>query len=242
MYTQNKPAKTKRYSHNHEGHRQRLKVDYAHDCNLDRFHPHQVLELLLFYIIPQKDTNEIAHELINRFGSLEAVLNADRSELEKIDGIKGEASLYLTLFNSLERCRRMNSPDLPEVLDKPEKLIAYLKPQYYNKDKEVSMIVCLDSRCRVIGCYDIIEGASNFTAFDPRKVMDIVIRSNAAKVVLSHNHPSGDSTPSRNDVETTGAIIRMLTQVGVKVCDHIIISPEGDTAMSTIPKFMMMFK
>jgi len=241
MDTQNKTPKPNGYSHSHAGHRKRLKADYAKDGSFDKFHPHKVLELLLFYVIPQKDTNEIAHRLIDRFGTLEAVLNADRSELEKIDGIKGEASLYLTLFNNLERYRRMNSPQLPAILDTPGKMIEYVRPLYYNKNKEISMIICLDSKCRVIGCYDILEGTSNFTAFDPRKVMDAVIKSNASKVILSHNHPSGDSKPSRNDIETTGAIIRMLTQIGVKVCDHIIISPEGDTALSTVPKFMMMF-
>lgn len=241
MDTQNKTDKAKKYSHSHAGHRQRFKDKYVKNGGFDGLPAHEVLELLLYYVIPQKNTNDIAHALIDKFGSLEAVLSASREELETVSGIKGEASLYLTLFNSLERYRRMNSPEVPETLDAPDKMIQYLKPQYYGKNNEISMLVCLDSKCRVIGCHTILEGAMNYTAFDPRKVMDIVIRSNAPRVILSHNHPVGGPNPSRNDVETTGAIIRMLSQIGVKVVDHIIISPEGEVAMSTLPKYMMMF-
>lgn len=240
QYKPNKP--TGRYDHNHEGHRQRLKETYAKDGSFDRFHPHEVLELLLFYVIPQKDTNELAHKLINRFGSLEAVLTADRNELMKVDGIKEEASLFLTMFDNFERYRRLNQPDAPQILNTSEKIIEYIEPYYYGKTNEVSMLLCLDRMCRVIGCHTILDGTINYTSLNPRKILDIVISTNAPCVVLTHNHPVGSPKPSAHDVETTKALIRMLTQIEVKVLDHIIVSPSGSLAMSKDPKYMMMFK
>ncbi|MBR5773648.1 MAG: hypothetical protein IKY44_02230 [Clostridia bacterium] len=229
------------YSHNHGGHRQRRKIDYLRDGNFDGFHPHEVLEFLLFYIIPQKDTNQIAHELLNRFGSLEAVLTADRNELMKVDGIKEEASLFLTVFDALERYRGMNKPDLPQVLNSSEKIIEYIKPHYHGKTTEVSMLICLDKACRVIGCHTILDGTINFTSLNPRKILDIVISTNAPCVVLTHNHPMGNPTPSQHDIETTRTLIRMLSQIEVKVLDHVIISPGGELSMAKDPRYMMMF-
>lgn len=243
MDTQNKNSKvTGKVTHDNWGHRERLRDRYMVTRNFDAFAPHEVLEMLLFYIIPQKDTKPIAKELLRTFdNSLEKVFNADIDRLKKIDGIKEEAGLFLSLFGSLHRFIELNRADLPEILNTPDKTIEYVRSQYSNETTEVSKIVCLDSNCRVMGCHVVREGVVNYTALDPRKIMDIVLRCNAPKVILCHNHPVGDSTPSQNDIESTKAIIRMLTQIGVKVLDHIIISPQGNTAMSVIPKFMMMF-
>ena len=243
MDTQNKKSKaTVEKTHNNWGHRERLRERYMVTRNFDAFAQHEVLEMLLFYIIPQQDTKPIAKDLLNAFdNSLEKVFNADIDRLKMISGIKEEAGLFLSLFGSLRRFMELNRKDLPDVLNSPDKMIEYVKSRYSNETNEVSKLVCLDSNCRIMGCHTILESSMNYTAFDPRKILDIALRTNAPKVILSHNHPVGDATPSQNDVEATRSIIRMLTQVGVKVVDHIIISPNGETAMSTIPKYMMMF-
>lgn len=244
MDTQNKSGKAnENKTHDNWGHRERLRERYMVTENFDAFAPHEVLEMILFYIIPQKDTKPIAKELLSAFdNSLENVLNADIDRLKAIKGIKKEAALFLSLFGSLNRFIQLNRKDLPEILNSPDKMIEYVKSRYSNESNEVSKLICLDSNCRVMGCHTILEGTINFTSLEPRKIMDIVLRSNAPRVILSHNHPVSDSTPSQNDVEATRAIIRMLSQIGVKVLDHIIISPAGETAMSTIPKYMMMFR
>lgn len=244
MDTQNKSGKaTKKITHDNWGHRERLRERYMVTENFDAFATHEVLEMLLFYIIPQKDTKPIAKDLLKTFGnSLEKVLTADIDRLKMVNGIKEEAALFLSLFGSLHRFMELNRKDLPEVLDSPDKMIKYIKSKYPNESNEVSKLICLDSNCRVMSCHTVLEGTINYTSLDPRTIMDIVLRSNAPRVILSHNHPVSDSTPSQNDVESTRAIIRMLSQIGVKVLDHIIVSPEGATAMSTIPKYMMMFK
>ncbi len=243
MDTRNKNGNTAtKLPHNHYGHRMRLKERYAREKNFDNFQPHEVLELLLFYVIPQRDTNAIAHELIDRFGSLEAVLNAPLKELEKVPWIKGSASLYLSLFNNLERFRQMNNDDLPDVLNSSEKIIEYIKPQYYGETTEVSRLICLSRDCRVLGCHKILEGTISYTSLNPRNIIDVVFRCNAPCVVLVHNHPVGSPMPSQNDVETTRSLIRLLSQIEVKVIDHIIISPAGECSMARMPKYMMMFE
>ncbi len=232
---------TSKFNHPHGGHRQRLKQRFLKEGSFDNFQPHEVLELLLFYVIPQRDTNKIAHDLINRFGSLEAVFSASMDELQKVDWIKEEASLFIKIFNSLDRFRKLNSGDLPDILNTSEKVIEYLKPHYHGKSNEVSMLLCLDRQCRVMGCHTILEGTINYSALNPRKIMDIVLRCNAPCVVLAHNHPVGSPTPSRNDVDSTKTIIRMLSQIEVKVIDHVILSPNGECSMAQEPKYMMMF-
>lgn len=234
---------TKTRSHNNWGHRQRLKTRYLKEGNFDAFATHEVLELLLFYVIPQKDTKPIAKALLEHFdGSLERVFSAPIDELKKVKGIKDEAGLFLTLFNSLERFRKLNSEKLPDRLNSSEKVIEYLKPHYYGKTTETSMLLCLDRQCRVIGCHMIQEGTINYTALNPRKIMDIVLRCNAPCVILSHNHPVGGPTPSQNDIESTRTIIRMLSQIEVKVIDHVIISPNGECSMADTARYAMMFK
>lgn len=229
-------------SHSHSGHRQRLKQLFLDEGNFDNFQPHQVLELLLYYVIPQRDTNEIAHNLIDRFGSVEGVLNASAEELQEIAWVKQEASTYLKLFDALERYRRLNSNKIPIKLDAPEKVIEYLKPRYYGKKNEVSMITCVDRNCNVMGCYTLLEGTINFTSINARKVLETTIRSNAPCVILSHNHPVGSPKPSQADIESTRAIIRLLSQVEVKVLDHVILSPDGEFSMAQSSRFALMFK
>ena len=234
-------SNNKSVAHSHAGHRQRLKQLFLDSGNFDNFQPHQVLELLLYYVIPQRDTNDIAHKLIDRFGSVEGVLNASVDELQEIAWIKQEASTYLKLFDALERYRRLNSNSVPVKLDKPEKVIEFLKPRYYGKKNEVSMITCVDRACNVMGCYTLLEGTINFTSINTRKVLETTIRSNAPCVILSHNHPVGSPNPSQSDVESTRAIIRLLSQVEVKVLDHVILSPNGEFSMAQSLKYAMMF-
>lgn len=226
-----------------QGHRKRLKARYANSMSFDSFAPHEVLEMLLFYVIPQKDTKAIAKELLAAFdNSLDNVLNADVEQLKKVKGIKEEASLFLTVFNRLEQYRGLHCRKAPEVLNKPEKVIEYLRPYYRCKKTEASMVICLDRECRPKGCYTIMEGTVNFTSLNPRRILEIVLKYDSPCVILSHNHPAGSPTPSQNDIETTRSIIRMLSQIEVKVLDHVILSPSGELSMANNSKYAMMFR
>ena len=225
----------------HRGHRQKVKERFSRDgfC-FDSFQPHEVLEILLFYVIPQKNTNDIAHRLIDEFGSLENVFSASESQLRTVKGIKNESARYLKIFNALNRYRDLTK-NVPDRLLSVKDMVDYIKPKFSGKTDEMSLIVCLDSKHCVKECRTVLEGQINYTSIDLRRVLDIALSSNATDIILAHNHPFGVPTPSVNDIETTKYLRKILMQVSIRMIDHIIISPQGEYSMVSDPKYRDIF-
>ena len=210
----------------HSGHRQRLKTRFL-DSGLDTFTDVQALELLLFYAIPQKDTNPIAHALLDRFGSLSQVLDAEIEELEKILGSSSHAATLLRLVTELGRFYQVDSAQRTEVLTSLDACGAYLVPRFFGRKLETVFLLCLDAKCKVLCCRQIGEGSVNAASISVRKVVEAALSANATSVVLAHNHPSGVALPSADDVQTTRRIAAALSAVEVRLIDHIVVA-EGD--------------
>lgn len=208
----------------HDGHRQRLKERFQ-KSGLDNFEEHQVLELLLFYCIPRQDTNPIAHALLNRFGSLSAVLDAPVEELEKVPGIGSSAANFLTLMTALWRYYLVNkSMQTETILSSIDKCGDYLVPFFSGRRNETVFLLCLDAKCKVLCCREVGEGSVNSAAVPIRKLVEIAMASNASSVVLAHNHPSGLAIPSGEDVNTTRRVATALDAVEIALVDHIIVA------------------
>lgn len=214
----------------HKDHRQRVKARFAAE-GLDAFNEHQVLELLLFYAIPQRDTNEIAHNLINRFGSLSQVIDAPVKELVKVDGIAENAALFLSLIKQLDRYYHVNRAMKVSILSSLHECGEYLVPFFNGRDYEVVFLLCLDAKCKVLSCRMVEEGSVNCTEVSIRKIVDIALTDRATSVILAHNHPSGFATPSAEDVAMTIKIAKALQYVDVKLIDHIIVADDDYTSM-----------
>ena len=210
----------------HKGHRQRLKRRFL-ETGLDSFTDVQALELLLFYAIPQKDTNPIAHALLNRFGSLSQVLDADAEELEKVPGISDHAATLLRLVTQLGRFYQVDTAQRTEALTSIDACGAYLVPHFFGRKVETVFLLCLDAKCKVLCCREIGEGSVNAASISVRKVVEAALSANATSVVLAHNHPSGVALPSADDVQTTRRIAAALSAVEVRLIDHIVVA-EGD--------------
>ena len=210
----------------HDGHRKRLRQRYLTQ-GLEGFQPHEALELLLFYAIPRRDTNEIAHALLSRFGSLSGVLEAPRTELLKIDGMGESAADLLLLFVQMERRHMMDRGSVETILDTTYKCAQYLAPRFIGEPEEVVYLLCLDAKCKVLDCSLVHRGAVNMTAISARKIVKTALDHNATSVVVAHNHPSGLALPSREDRETTAALKAALNAVGVALVDHVIVA-DGD--------------
>lgn len=210
----------------HKGHRQRLKSRFL-ETGLDSFTDVQALELLLFYAIPQKDTNPIAHALLDRFGSLSQVLDADVEELEKVSGISDHAATLLRLVTELGRFYQVDSAQRTEALTSLDACGAYLVPRFFGRKVETVFLLCLDAKCKVLCCREIGEGSVNAASISVRKVVEAALSSGATTVVLAHNHPSGVALPSADDVQTTRRVAAALSAVEVKLIDHIVVA-EGD--------------
>lgn len=210
----------------HKGHRERLKQRFLEE-GLDNFTDIQVLELLLFYAIPRSDTNPIAHALLDHFGSLSQVLEADVEDLKKIPGIKGHAATLLALVIDLCRYYQVNCAQQTEILTTLDACGRYLVPRFFGRTKETVFLLCLDAKCKVLCCKELGEGSVNSAAISVRKVVETALSANATTVILAHNHPSGIAVPSGEDIQTTQRIAAALHAVEIHLADHIVVA-DGD--------------
>lgn len=206
----------------HEGHRKRLKERFLKE-GLDSFEPHQVLELLLFFSIPRRDTNEIAHGLLKKYGSLSGVFEADLKDLSQTPGIGENSAYLLTLIPDLSR-RYFNDKwrDKPE-LNSSTKAGQYAVSLFAGRPYEVFYIICLDAQNKVNYAEMVCEGTINEAPVYPRLIVESALRHKANTVILAHNHPGGSLNPSRADIEATNRIRIALEAISIKVVDHIIV-------------------
>lgn len=212
----------------HVGHRKRLREDY-HKSGLDSFNDHKVLELLLFYGPTRKNTNEVAHMLINRFGSLSAVLDADYDELCSVNGVGEVSATLITFVRDLFRRYEIDKQNKNRITLNTAELVAQYASKYFKGVNEEHMyLICLDSNCRLIRCDMIGQGTVNFAPISNRKIAELAYKCNAASVILVHNHPSGITAPSRQDIDTTESVVEAMAAIGIRVSDHIIIGNGDD--------------
>lgn len=214
----------------HDGHRQRLKERFILE-GLDNFNEVQVLELLLFYVIPRQDTNPLAHRLLDRFGTLSQVLEAPVAELQKVEGMGPNAATFLHLTTAVGRYYMVNRAMHNKVLNTIEKCGEFLVPYFHGRRNETVFMLCLDAKCKLLSCKEVSEGSVNSAGVSPRKVVELALAANATTVVLAHNHPSGLAIPSGDDVQTTYRIASALDTVEITLADHIIVADDDFTSM-----------
>lgn len=209
----------------HKEHRSRLREQF-HKTGLDGLTDVQVLELLLFYCIPRRDTNPIAHDLLKRFGSLTAVLDAPPQELEAVEGIGPAAADFLKLIRALDRYREMERRKKPTFLRTIEACGEYLTPCFHDLQNETVYLLCLDAVCKVRSCRMVGEGSVNSASVPVRRIVEMALASKASSVILAHNHPNGVALPSAEDVMTTRRVAAALDAVEIVLTDHIIVAED----------------
>lgn len=214
----------------HNGHRQRMKERFLKH-GLESFCDHEILELLLYYCVPQYDTNELAHRLINHFGSLLQVINAPVEELEKVEGVGPGVATYLALLKATHRHLGIAQARENELMQTIDAYIAYLQKFFVGMDHEVVYLLCLDAKGMVIDCYLVSEGGISSVNVSTRKVVQIALSSKAATVVLAHNHPGGLALPSEFDYQTTKLLSQALYLTGVMLYDHVVLSDRDYLSM-----------
>lgn len=215
----------------HDGHRKRLKARFA-KSGLDDFEPHNVLELLLFYSVPRKDTNPIAHRLINRFGSLSGVFDAKPEELMKVEGITENTAVLISMIPQLARKYLEDKSDAMNTIRGFNDIGTYLMPKFVGRTIETVMLAALDNKNKIISCNIIAEGDNNRANISRRKVMEEAIRVGATRVVLAHNHPRGFAVPSKEDIYLTEEIYSLLKSVGIELVDHIIFAEDDFVSLA----------
>lgn len=209
----------------HDGHRDRVRQRFLKE-GLESFEDYQILELLLFYSIPRRDTNPIAHELIETFGGLHQVFDAPYRALMDVGSIGASSALLLKLIPAVAKQYEISQQKVGVQLCTTNEYGKYLIPHFVGKRNETVYLLCLDSRCQPICCIQMDEGDVTSARVSPRKVVQTALNMQAASVILAHNHPSGFATPSPEDILTTRRIAMALDGVDIPLVDHIIVSDD----------------
>lgn len=205
-----------------EGHRQRLREKFLQG-GLDGFLDYEVIELLLTLGTPRKDCKQPAKEAVMKFKGLTGVLDATLEELQQVSGIGPSNAFGIKLFQAVSKrySKEKLSPQI--LLNSPQLIFEYLKERIGKEKKEHFTILCLDTRNNLI-IDDVSVGILNASLVHPREVFKKAILSNSSHVVVAHNHPSGDPTPSEEDLVTTRRLVESGEILGIAVVDHIIVS------------------
>jgi DNA repair protein RadC len=222
----------------HEGHRERVRNRYLKE-GLNSFEDHQILELLLYYAIPRKDTNPPAHQLLTKYGSLKNVLEADIHDLEKIDGIGKNAAAFLNMLLPVFMRYKEQKSGNYIILKNAHDAARYVSSLLEKERTEVMLVICLDKHFRVRHTERISSGAVDELTVYPRHVAEVAMRHTSFAILLTHNHPGGDPRPSNVDIETTAAIHSALNALGIPLIDHIIVSEGMATSMASAGLIMI---
>lgn len=206
-----------------EGHRKRLRERFERS-GLDGFHDHEVLELLLSYVIPRRDVKPIARELLGRFGSLSAVFDAPLASLKEIDGLGPQAAVMVSCVPRLVDRYQQDRWKRQTTFNSTQEAVSYLSALLGTERNEVFYILALNSSNALIATEMIQRGSVNRTAVFPRLVVEAGLKHRATAVILSHNHPGGDPSPSSADQQLTRKLKRILCDLDIVVHDHIIIA------------------
>lgn len=217
----------------HANHRQRVKNRFIEQGSLDNFEEHQILELLLFYTIPRKDTNDLAHKILNEYGCLFDLLNAKPEEISKRCSISIHSAILLSMMPSIFREFLLSEQKKSNKSIVSQKQASeYFKALLLAKPIENFYILCLDINKKIIKAIKISEGNVNQSVVYIEKIISAAILHNAQYVVLGHNHPSGNKKPSESDFNITIRIVQALESVNIKVLDHIIIYNTGSYSIA----------
>lgn len=225
----------------HEGHRERIKEKFL-KSGLDDFEPYAILELLLFSTISRKDTNMIAHKLIENFGSLSGVFDAPYDELLKVDGIGKTSATLIKLIPQLSRCYLLDKQQDKNRIFNTETAGKMLIKKYIGRSNEVVVLLLLDSKSRQLYCDVVNEGSVNTVPIYVRKIVELAVRYNAVGAILSHNHPSGNMMPSSGDIASTKDVFQALETVNVRLNDHIIVADNDYFSMADSGLMDKMFR
>ena len=213
-----------------QGHRERIKEKFLKN-GIDGFAEYEILELLLTYCIPRKDTKPIAKELLNKFKSLDNIFKADFDKLFAIDGLGKNSIAFLKLIGDLPSIIYKDELKNKKLVDKEtlkisnkDILLKYLRNKIGYEEIEKFYIIYLSSSNEVIEFEENSVGTLDRSSVYPREIYKKVINLNAKSIILAHNHPSDNITPSKSDIELTNEIAKGLKNFGALLIEHIIIT------------------
>jgi DNA repair protein RadC len=221
----------KKPGHLHHGHRKRTREELR-KTDLENLPEHKPLEHLLFYAIPRGDTNLTAHTLIREFGSLNAVMNADYSELIRIPGVGDSAASLIHFTREFARLylKKQTETELEELFNS-ERLKEYCKALFIGTTEEEFHCLFLTDNLKLIAREKVYTGTLGEVEIPVRKIARSILVHNCSRLVMIHNHPAGSCIPSRADVDSTKKMCATCSDLEVELVDHIVVGRDGVMSM-----------
>jgi len=208
----------------HSGHRGRLRERYEKGDPLQEY---ELLELILSFSIPHRDTKPYAKRLLSVFANVRRVLEADLPTLREMGGLPPQSALQMKAIGDLLRRSQKEAFKRGRTISSPEDVAAFLKEQIGSRPREVFSTLFLDHRNHLLAFEHLQEGTVDHTAVYPREILKRALDLHATGLILAHNHPAGSLEPSEGDKALTRQILTAARAMGVTVHDHLIVAVEG---------------
>jgi DNA repair protein RadC len=222
---------TKKTDHRH-GHRSRLR-DRLLKAGRQAFADYELLELLLTYAIPQKDTKPIAKRLLKQFGSFAAVFDQPIERLLEIEGVGPQTCTFLFAIREFLVRYLEQEVEYAKAISSPEDIAEFVRTHLGTAQRECLMILYLNDANRLAHHVIVSEGTVDRAPFYPREILKTAFLRNATGLIMVHNHPSGDPIPSENDHRITSRMEKLAAEFEIKVYDHLIVTPHKVFSLKT---------
>jgi DNA repair protein RadC len=214
------------------GHRSRLRARLL-KAGREAFADYELLELLLAYAIPRKDTKTLAKILVERFGSFAAVLDQPREKLLEVEGVGLQTVTFLLALRSAMSRYLEQDVERSETIASPEDVADFIRVQVGANQRECLTILCLDDAKHLLHHVTVIEGTVDRAPFYPREILKVALLHNATGLILVHNHPSGEPVPSENDHLITRRLRDLAAEFTIQLHDHLIVTPRTAFSLAT---------
>lgn len=225
----------------HEGHRERVRQEFLKHGFDRNTPPHKILEILLFYCVQRADTNPIAHELIKKYGSVAAVLDAPIEELAAFKGLSERSATLLKLIMPIAQRYIYDKREQKPTFNSLDSIGKYILGSFFGETREKAYVMCLDVKGGMLDFALLGEGSLYSVGLSNRDLVKRVLDCNAAAAVLCHNHPNGLALPSENDISLTVQVADTLGKIGVQLIDHIIVTDTDFVSMAQSEQYGYIF-
>lgn len=225
----------------HEGHRERVRQEFLQHGFDRNTPPHKILEILLFYCVQRADTNPIAHELIKKYGSVAAVLDAPVEELATFKGLSERSAILLKLIMPIAQRYIYDKQEQKPTFKSLDSIGKYILGTFLGETREKVGVMCLDAKGSMLNFAFLGDGNLDSVGLSNRDLVKRVLDCGATAAVLCHNHPNGIALPSDNDISLTKQAAETLSNIGVQLIDHVIVADSDFVSMAQSEKYGYIF-
>lgn len=214
------------------GHRSRLRERF-NKTGRQSLADYEMLELLLSYSIQRKDTKKLSKDLIGRFGSFAAVFDQEKKRLIEVEGLGPETATFLKAIRAAMARYFEQHVEQADTISSPADVASFLKLHIGANPREVLLLLCLNDANRVLHHEIVIEGTVDRAPFYPREILKTALDYSATKIIIVHNHPSGEPTPSESDHRITDQLEKLAAEFSITLLDHMVATPRQLFSLKT---------